>query len=146
MSANTPAAPTKGAARPVPGGRAVHLIVTGVGNAGDSAPSLMVVTETGRYCFNVGEGLQRFCVEHKLRLARLGSVFLTELRGAAVGGLPGLLLTAADAGRSTLAVGGGPGLSSYLFAYRHFLRRDDVALALREVGGGGGGAGTPRLG
>lgn len=33
---------------------------------GDSSPSFLVFFENYRYLFNVGEGTQRFCLEHKV--------------------------------------------------------------------------------
>ena len=36
----------------------------------DTAPSVLLFTDKKRYCFNVGEGFQRFCVEHKLKMSR----------------------------------------------------------------------------
>jgi len=44
-----------------------------------------------RYLFNAGEGFQRFCVEHKVKMNRVSSCLLTRLTGDASGGLPGRL-------------------------------------------------------
>lgn len=44
-----------------------------------------------RYLFNAGEGFQRFCLEHKVRMSRLSSCLLTRLTPDASGGLPGKL-------------------------------------------------------
>ena len=74
------------------------------------APGLLLFCERDGACsylFNCAEGTQRFCSEHKLRLAgKLRRVFLTRLTWDTVGGLPGLLLTMRDAGHRGLQVHG----------------------------------------
>lgn len=49
-----------------------------------------------RYVFNVGEGFQRFCMEHGVSLRKLSRVFFTRVCGETTGGLTGMLLTMAD--------------------------------------------------
>ena len=44
----------------------------------------------------VGEGFQRFAVEHGVNVRRLSHVFLTRVCGRTAGGLVGMLLTVAD--------------------------------------------------
>ncbi|CAM9934000.1 unnamed protein product, partial [Choristocarpus tenellus] len=55
----------------------------------DSTPSLMVCTEHERFLFNAGEGTQRLCMEHKLRIGKTENIFLTQITSDTVGGLPG---------------------------------------------------------
>lgn len=43
-----------------------------------------------RYLFNAGEGFQRYCVEHKIKLARMSGVLATRISTEAIGGLPGV--------------------------------------------------------
>ncbi len=71
----------------------------------------------------MGEGLQRLCNEHKLRLSRVDNIFLTRVANETMGGLPGMILTLVDSGKPKQAVHGGPGLISYMTAYRHFMYR-----------------------
>ena len=121
-------------ARRAPQSRAMKVTAQVVGlETGDSAPSVLVSTDAGRYLFDVGEGLQRFCSEHRARLVKLDAVFVSQVCAARAGGLPGLLLTLADMGRSGVAVFGAPGLHDFAFALRHFLRRDDFALHAVEL-------------
>lgn len=75
------------------------------------------------FLFNVGDGTQRMCMEHHVRLGKLKHVFLTELRAHTVGGLPGMVLTVSDTGKDALHVYGPPGTQRYLTATRHFLYR-----------------------
>ena len=56
---------------------------------GDSSPALLVTTESHRYLFNAGEGLQRFCMEHRVRLSRVDGIFVTRVCNETMGGLPG---------------------------------------------------------
>ena len=112
----------------------------------DAAPSLLLCTENSRYLFGGGEGLQRLCVEHGARLSRVEGIFLAQGAPAGLGGLPGLLLTMADAGRRALDVCGPPGLHDCLFGLRHFLMRSDVALrALQLSASASGGGALPPL-
>ena len=58
-------------------------------DTGDSTPTLLVFFDSKRYLFNCGEGTQRFCTEHRVRLARVDNIFITRLSWENVGGLPG---------------------------------------------------------
>ncbi|POM68319.1 Zinc phosphodiesterase ELAC protein 2 [Phytophthora palmivora] len=99
----------------------------------ETAPSLLLSTETSRFLFNVGDGTQRLCMEHHVRLAKLQQVFLTELRSHTVGGLPGMVLTVSDTGKPGLHIYGPPHTKKYLKATRHFLYRPDFKLEASEV-------------
>jgi ribonuclease BN (tRNA processing enzyme) len=115
---------------------------------GDSVPAVVVGTEGSRYLFNAGEGLQRFCTEHRVRLVKVDGIFFSAVDTERLGGLPGMLLTLADMGKKSLRLFGGPGLANYLFATRHFMRRGDVAVEARELppkcaAAGGGVAPSP---
>lgn len=66
------------------------LQVLGVGSdTGTSVPSVLLFFDRQRYLFNVGEGFQRFCVEHRIKLAKVSSVLTTRTTTEATGGLPG---------------------------------------------------------
>ncbi|KAG3025723.1 hypothetical protein PC121_g7047 [Phytophthora cactorum] len=99
----------------------------------ETTPSLLLSTETRRFLFNVGDGTQRLCMEHHVRLAKLQRVFLTELRSHTVGGLPGMVLTVSDTGKPGLHVHGPPNTKQYLKATRHFLHRPEFKLEASEV-------------
>ncbi|KAH7472645.1 Zinc phosphodiesterase ELAC protein 2 [Phytophthora ramorum] len=110
----------------------VHVQILSVQSV-ETAPCLLLSTETRRFLFNVGDGTQRLCMEHHVRLAKLQQVFLTELRSHAVGGLPGMVLTVSDTGKPGLHVHGPPGTKKYLKATRHFLYRPEFKLEASEV-------------
>ena len=48
----------------------VYLKVLGT-ETGDSTPSVIVGFADRKYLFDCGEGLQRFCIEHKIKLKRI---------------------------------------------------------------------------
>ncbi len=70
-----------------------HIQVLGVGSdTGCTVPSVLLFFDRKRYLFNVGEGFQRFCVEHKVKLTKVTSVISTRSTTHTLGGLPGMLL------------------------------------------------------
>lgn len=80
-------------------GSRAYLRVIGLGtdtDGAEAAPSVLLFTDAKRYTFNVGEGFQRFAVEHGVNVRRLSHVFLTRVCGRTAGGLVGMLLTVAD--------------------------------------------------
>ena len=95
-------------------------------HSADASPSIYFICENQRYLINAGEGCQRLCMEHRVRLSKLDQVFLTRITADTVGGLPGLLLTMADQGRSAVKIYGPDGTEQFLAATRraNFLRRD----------------------
>ena len=76
-----------------------YLQVLGLGNdTEDCSPSVLLFFDHQRYLFNAGDGFQRFCVEHGVRMSRLESVMLTRSATAALGGLSGMLLSMVQEG------------------------------------------------
>ena len=72
--------------------------VVGLGtDTGDAVPGALLFFDRRRLLFNSGEGLQRYAIEHGLKLAKLSDVLLTRLTPDASGGLPGLCLSTAEA-------------------------------------------------
>ncbi|TDH67302.1 hypothetical protein CCR75_001673 [Bremia lactucae] len=120
----------------------------------ETSPSLLLSTESHRYMpsrldstqyhisnscvlssflFNVGDGIQRLCMEHHVRLAKLKHIFLTELRSSTLGGVPGMCLTISDTGKEGVHVHGPPQTNNYLQAMRHFFFRPDFQLQASDV-------------
>ncbi|CAM9858736.1 unnamed protein product, partial [Ectocarpus sp. 4 AP-2014] len=62
----------------------------------DSSVCVVVGTVHSRFMFNVGEGTQRLCMEHGIRLAKAEHAFFTNLTSDTLGGVPGMVLTLAD--------------------------------------------------
>ncbi|KAG5184962.1 beta-lactamase-like protein [Tribonema minus] len=98
----------------------------------DSSPCVVVATEHERHLFNVGEGCQRLCMEHKVRLTKAHNMYLTHIAADTVGGLPGMLLTLADTGKTGVNLHGPQGLVSLLHATRHFMSRPGFAVHAME--------------
>ncbi|CAI5481477.1 unnamed protein product [Closterium sp. Yama58-4] len=57
-----------------------------------------------RLVFNAGEGLQRLCIEHRIRLSKVDKIFLSRVCTETAGGLPGMLLTLANTGETGVTV------------------------------------------
>ncbi|KAJ7558868.1 hypothetical protein O6H91_04G059400 [Diphasiastrum complanatum] len=72
----------------------LQIIGTGM-DTEDTAPSVLLFFDNKRFVFNAGEGLQRFCVEHKVKLTKIDHIFLTRVCSETTGGLAGALLTLA---------------------------------------------------
>ncbi|PRP87102.1 zinc phosphodiesterase ELAC protein 2 isoform 1 [Planoprotostelium fungivorum] len=99
------------------------LQILGTGS-GDSSPSLLLFFDNHRYLFNVGENTQRLCVTTKTRLHQINHIFLTNTRWQNTGGLPGVLLTLADAKPpKDVNITGPPNLHHLLHTTRHFVNR-----------------------
>lgn len=97
------------------------------------SPSVLVATESSRFLFDSGEGIQRLCVEHRARIAKLEGLYLTRLCPETVGGLPGLFLTAADSGKSQFSVVGPRGTAAFWASTGHFMRRSMFSVSISEL-------------
>jgi ribonuclease Z len=109
--------------------------VLGAGNA-DAAAGLLLFFDDARYLFECGDGTQRFSTEHAVRLSRLRGIYLTTLTAPSVGGLLGMVLTIADAGKDSVTIAGPQGLSNLFdaakrtgFCYRPAMQTDIVNIS-----------------
>nr|BAC41975.1 unknown protein [Arabidopsis thaliana] len=102
----------------------VQILGTGM-DTQDTSPSVLLFFDKQRFIFNAGEGLQRFCTEHKIKLSKVDHIFLSRVCSETAGGLPGLLLTLAGIGEQGLSVNvWGPSDLKYLVdAMRSFIPR-----------------------
>ena len=94
----------------------------------DMPPMLLLTcerTDSYGYLINAGEGLQRFSVEHKMRLVgKLQRVLLTRMSWETTGGLPGLLLTMSDGGQpGKVRIHGPSRLRQLVSSFRPFVVR-----------------------
>ncbi|CAG7867968.1 unnamed protein product [Brassica rapa] len=88
-----------------PNTTAYAQVVLGTGmDTQDTSSSVLLFFDKQRFIFNAGEGLQRFCTEHKIKLSKIDHVFLSRVSSETAGGLPGLLLTLAGIGEEGLSV------------------------------------------
>ncbi|CAL0324114.1 unnamed protein product [Lupinus luteus] len=100
----------------------VQILGTGM-DTQDTSPSVLLFFDRQRFIFNAGEGLQRFCTEHKIKLSKIDHIFLSRVCSETAGGLPGLLLTLAGIGDEGMSVNvWGPSDLKYLVdAMRSFI-------------------------
>ncbi|XP_020209333.1 tRNAse Z TRZ4, mitochondrial [Cajanus cajan] len=101
-----------------------YLQILGTGmDTQDTSPSVLLFFDNQRFIFNAGEGLQRFCTEHKIKLSKIDHIFLSRVCSETAGGLPGLLLTLAGMGEEGMSVNiWGPSDFKYLVdAMRSFI-------------------------
>lgn len=87
------------------------------------SPPSLVLTYNGNKCLiNVGENVQRYCFEHKIRLSRLRNILLTNISVETIGGLPGLLLTLIGVGVQKLRIVGPEPITRYLIMFGYIIR------------------------
>ncbi|KAG2217086.1 hypothetical protein INT45_004075 [Circinella minor] len=98
----------------------------------EGPPSIIVHYDSQRYMFNCREGTQRLCVEERVRLSKLRDIYLTRVAWDNIGGMPGMLLTLADAGVKDLTIHGPKNLTHFLVGTRHFIYRTSLALDTNE--------------
>lgn len=99
----------------------------------DGSPTIVLWTENRRIIFDIGEGVQRLCVEHRVRLVKLDSIFLTRLVPETNAGLPGLFLTWTDTGINTRLSLTGPGrTAAYWHSLRHITNRPEFEMRIAE--------------
>ena len=100
--------------------------------AGDQTPSILLFVDGIRYLFNIPEGTQRFCMEHHVKLGKMNGIFVSGLNSTYTGGLPGMLMTLADAGKSKINICGPPGTAYFMASTKYFFRRSNMDLNISE--------------
>ncbi|CAG9833007.1 unnamed protein product [Diabrotica balteata] len=109
----------------------VTLQVLGTGAQG--APrALYMFSDQSRYLFNCGEGTQRLAHEHKMKLAKLEHIFVTQPVWNNIGGLPGIALTIQDVGVPEITLHGPPGLNEVFYATKRFVVLRDLKIHMAE--------------
>lgn len=99
----------------------------------DTSLCLVLHYENARYLFNCGEGTQRSLVENKVRLSnKVKDIFISRVDWDSLGGLPGMLMTVADAGSKNVTVHGGPNTTHVLTGMRNFMMRKDLSVSVDE--------------
>lgn len=101
-----------------------YLQIYGTGfDTGDTVPTVLLFFDQRRFIFNAGEGLQRYCTEHKIKLSKIDHILLTRVCSETTGGLPGLLLTLAGIGETGMSaqIWGPSNLQNLVNAMRTFV-------------------------
>jgi ribonuclease Z len=102
----------------------------------DTDPCVVIGTEHERHLFNVGEGIQRLCMEHKVRVNRFENIYLSHVGADSVGGLPGMIITLAEYQKAPgVTLHGPPGLHKTHAAHRHVFSRPNFNVQVREGAG-----------
>ncbi|KAI5723587.1 hypothetical protein M8J76_008409 [Diaphorina citri] len=109
----------------------VNLQVLGSGARG-APKSLYLFTDQSRYLFNCGEGTQRLAHEHKMKLAKLDSVFITQPVWENLGGLLGLALTIQDVGVPEINLHGPEGLEEIFVGTKRFVVLKNLSIITKE--------------
>ncbi|KAJ8979969.1 hypothetical protein NQ317_013717 [Molorchus minor] len=91
-------------------------------------------SDQSRYLFNCGEGTQRLAHEHKMKLAKLEHIFITQPVWKNIGGLPGTALTIQDVGVPEITLHGPPGLEEIFVATKRFVVIKDLKIHMAECG------------
>jgi len=104
-----------------------HLRIIGSGG-GDLSPSILLNFDQKSYLFNCGEGTQRFCIQHKIKLGKISNVFFTRTSYDAMGGMPGLMLTLETANslspeEKNVSIFGPKGVKEFLASIKPFTHR-----------------------
>lgn len=99
----------------------------------DSSPTLQLFFGEARYLFECGDGTQRLCTEYGIRHSKLRHIFLTSLSAPSIGGLLGLALTVADAGKKSLTLSAPHGLSAFFTAARSFYQRPSFQCSFTDI-------------
>ena len=78
-----------------------------------------IFTDTSRYIVNFGDGSQRLAVQHKLKLSRVNSIFLTDVSWTSFGGITGASMTIAEH-KNELSICGPSGLGAQILSSKAF--------------------------
>ncbi|KAG4099284.1 hypothetical protein H8356DRAFT_892142, partial [Neocallimastix lanati (nom. inval.)] len=107
----------------------IHFLST---KTPDSSPAFIVHFDSQRYLFNCSEGTQRLINENKIHLGKIKNLFFTRSIWGNIGGLPGMVLTLADAGTKEFGIHGPQNLIKCFVGSRNFLQRSQVNFRVHE--------------
>lgn len=99
----------------------------------DCSSSIQLFFDSGRYLFECGDGTQRVCTELGTKLSRLRSVYLSSLSAPSIGGLFGLMLTIADAGKQRVSIAAPMGLPGLFDSARSFCYRPSLVHTFHQI-------------
>jgi len=97
-------------------------------------PTLILQCDSKKYMFNAGEGTTRVSAQHRASNTRVEHIFLTRVATETLGGIPGLLMTLADGGRTSINIHAPTNLKYALATTRFYARRDSMCVHAHEIG------------
>ena len=110
-----------------------YIKVLGTGGS-ETPPSLFLFTDSERYMFNCGDNVERFCLEHKIRLLRLRNVFFTRNDwSSCTGGLPGMAMHMRSNNSLELDLYGPAGLLEYHEAIKSVIHEEKIQFKVTTV-------------
>ncbi|KAI3607358.1 3 trna processing endoribonuclease [Moniliophthora roreri] len=99
----------------------------------DTEPTLVFTFDSAKYLFNAGENTNRAFKQSKKNWRRTKGLFFTGVSPQRAGGLPGLIMSFAEATPPRMDVVGPPGLKHYLASMRMYVYRDSIPVIPSET-------------
>ncbi|KAG2141301.1 hypothetical protein DEU56DRAFT_275902 [Suillus clintonianus] len=99
----------------------------------DTEPAVVIAFDSAKYIFNVGENTTRAFLQSRRNWKKTRGVFLTSVGTQRASGLPGLLMTFADSGLTSLNVAGPAGLLHFMAAMRKYTFRENLSVNPIEI-------------
>lgn len=118
--------------RPSMGPSSLRILTSPASDTSDT-PTVTLQWDAVKYMINAGEGTTRSSAQRRSSNTKVENVFLTRVASETMGGLPGLLMTLADGGRTSLDVHGPPNLRYALATTRFYAKRDTMRVGAREL-------------
>ncbi|RDB18569.1 Ribonuclease Z, mitochondrial [Hypsizygus marmoreus] len=94
----------------------------------DTEPTIILTFDSAKYIFNAGENTNRAFLQSRGNWKRTRGLFFTDVGMKRSSGLPGLLMSFADATISKLNIVGPPGLLHYMASMRLYTFRDSLLI------------------
>lgn len=107
--------------------------VLGTSEENDSYPSLFVCVDNLRLLFNAGEGTQRLCNEHGVKILKAQHLFLSHLSWKTWGGAPDLMFLSSDTGNPGINIYGPQNLRHFLLINHYYFWRPDYIMGTHEL-------------
>ncbi|KAF9466199.1 beta-lactamase-like protein [Collybia nuda] len=99
----------------------------------DTEPTIVITFDSAKYIFNAGENTNRSFLQSRRNWKRTRGLFFTHVGTERASGLPGLLMSFADATIPRLDIVGPPGISHYLASMRSYTFRDSMPIYPTEA-------------
>ncbi|KAG2355809.1 hypothetical protein BDR07DRAFT_1425171 [Suillus spraguei] len=99
----------------------------------DTEPTVVITFDSAKYIFNVGENTTRAFLQSRRNWKKTRGVFLTSVGTQRGSGLPGLLMTFADSGLTSLNIAGPAGLLHFMAVMRKYTFRENLSVNLIEI-------------
>lgn len=99
----------------------------------DTNLSICMDYNSSRYLFNCGEGTTRALLQRRKGFRKFKALFVTEINTDKSAGLPGILMTMADANITKTHVVGPSGLHHFLASTRLYAMRETLSVDTKEI-------------